>query len=72
MKTDISAETNVYNILFENHGSAVAWSFILVALMFVIGGGFLLSISSREFSKRKMFNELTKTKQEKESAQFQK
>lgn len=67
MKTDISTEANVYNILFENHGSAVAWSFILVALMFVIGGGFLLSISSREFSKRKMYNELTKAKLDKES-----
>ena len=62
MKTDLNADINVYNILFENHGSAVAWSFILVALMFVIGGGFLLSISSREFSKRKKFNDLTKSK----------
>jgi hypothetical protein len=62
MKTDIGTETNVYNILFENHSVAVALSFILVALMFVIGGGFLLSFSSREFSKRKVFNVLTKSK----------
>lgn len=68
MKTDLNAETNVYNILFENHGSAVAWSFILVALMFVIGGGFLLSISSREFAKRKKFNQLTKSKRNNKQA----
>jgi len=67
MKTDIGSETNVYNILFENHGVAVALSFILVALMFVIGGGFLLSISSKEFSKRKVFNVLTKSRGIKEA-----
>jgi len=60
MKTDSGAVDNVYDILFANHGATVAWSFILVALMFVIGGGFLLSISAREFSKRGAYKKLVK------------
>jgi len=66
MSTDADGG-NVYNKLFEVYGGAVAWSFILVALMFVIGGGFLLSISSREFSKRKHYKSLTRSQDRKQT-----
>ena len=62
MNTD-SGGGNIYDQLFEVYGGAIAASFILVALMFVIGGGFLLSISSRQFAKRKEFKTLTKSQE---------
>ena len=50
MKTD-TGEENLYNELFQFHSSSMYWAFILVALMFVIGGSFLLSISSKQNAK---------------------
>jgi hypothetical protein len=67
MNTD-SGGGNIYDQLFEVYGGAIAASFILVALMFVIGGGFLLSISSRQFAKRKEFKTLTKSQEIKTDA----
>jgi len=66
MSTD-NGGGNLYNQLFDVYGTAIAWSFILVALMFVIGGGFLLSISSREFSKRKDYKALKKSQDAKQA-----
>jgi hypothetical protein len=60
MSTD-NGQGNLYNQLFDVYGVAIAWSFILVALMFVVGGGFLLSISSRQFAIRKAYNALIKS-----------
>ena len=66
MNTD-SGEANMYNQLFDVHGVAIASAFVLVALMFVIGGGFLLSISSREFSKRKDYKVLNSSMETKQT-----
>ena len=65
MNTD-SGDGNLYNQLFDVHGVAVSSAFVLVALMFVIGGGFLLSISSREFSKRKEYKTLISSMESKQ------
>ena len=61
MNTD-SGGGNVYDQLFESYGGVITTSFVLVALMFVICGGILLSESSRQFTKRKKFKTLTKAK----------
>lgn len=64
MKIDNIAE-NPYNEIFEVHGGSMSMAFILVALMFVIGGGFLLHISSKEMGKRKNQIDLDKSLKEK-------
>ena len=59
MKTD-TGETNLYNELFQFHGSSMSWAFILVALMFIICGSFLLSISSKQLAKIRKRDDLGK------------
>lgn len=60
MNTD-SGGGNVYDQIFESYGGVITTSFVLVALMFVICGGILLSESSRQFIKRKKFKTLTES-----------
>ena len=44
--TKISISGNAYDILYQNHSAAMIVIFILVAFMFAVGGGVLLSLGS--------------------------
>jgi len=66
MNTD-SVEDNLYNQLFELYPNAMYSSFVLVALMFIIGSGFLLSYSSKQLAKRKKFKTLSQDQEAKQN-----
>ncbi|MFC1528129.1 hypothetical protein ACFL5D_05250 [Candidatus Neomarinimicrobiota bacterium] len=48
--TKLTIEGNIYDTLYAMHPHLMVWSFVIVALMFVIGGGILLSIGSKQLS----------------------
>lgn len=56
--TKISYVGNAYDLLFQQHGSAMIAAFVLVAFMFVIGGGILLSVGMREVTRWRESREL--------------
>lgn len=56
--TKISYVGNVYDLMFQQHSSAMIAAFVLVAFMFVIGGGILLSVGMREVTRWRESREL--------------
>lgn len=43
-------EGNIYEILFTHHEGVIIWAFVFTAFMFVVGGGFLLSVGTKDVS----------------------
>jgi len=67
-------DPNIYNPLFSEYGFIMVWSFVGLALMYAICGGYLLSISIRDrlllfrcwgakISKSRLFSKLEKSHQ---------
>lgn len=68
--TKVTIEGNIYDTLYALHPHLMVWSFVVVAMMFIIGGGVLLSIGPKQLSawfvKRKnlkLFNKIYRENQ---------